>query len=58
MIEGYKPGEISLHHEVSDILSDLLNKHIAGTDQQYSYFINGVKKMRKDIARLKLFNAA
>ncbi len=42
LIEDYKQGEMSLSHQVSDFLSDWLNKHIVGTDQQYSSFINGV----------------
>ena len=58
LIEDYKQGKVTLTDEVSDFLSDLLNKHIVGTDQQYSYFIHGVKKTRKDIARLMLFNSA
>ena len=41
-IEDYKQGKVSLSHEVSDFLSDWLNKHIVGTDQQYSNFMNGV----------------
>ena len=28
LIEGYKQGKMSLSHEVSDFLSDWLNKHI------------------------------
>ncbi|MGR3176373.1 MAG: hemerythrin domain-containing protein [Candidatus Scalindua sp.] len=35
-------GKVTLTNEVSDFLSDWLNKHIVGTDQQYSSFMNGV----------------
>ncbi len=35
-------GRVPLSHEVSDFLSNWLNKHIAGTDKQYSSFMNGV----------------
>ncbi len=42
LIEDYKLGKVTLTHEVSDFLSDWLNKHIVGTDQQYSSFMNGV----------------
>ena len=42
LIEDYKRGKMSLSHEVSDFLSDWLNKHIVGTDKQYSSFMNSV----------------
>lgn len=42
LIEDYKQGKISLSHEVADFLKDWLNKHIVGTDQQYSSFMNSV----------------
>ncbi len=42
LIEDYKRGKISLSREVSDFLRDWLNKHIVGTDQQYSCFMNNV----------------
>ena len=43
LIEDYKQGKMSLSHEVSNFLSDWLNKHIVGTDKQYSSFMNGVR---------------
>lgn len=36
----YKAGKITLTHEVSKFLQDWLNKHILGTDKQYSAFLN------------------
>ncbi len=42
LIGDYKQGKMSLFHEVSDSLSDWLNKHILGTDKQYSSFMNSV----------------
>jgi hemerythrin len=43
LIKDYKQGKMSLLHEVSDFMSDWLNKHIIGTDKQYSRFMNGVR---------------
>jgi hemerythrin len=40
--EDYKQGKMDLPHEVSAFLSNWLNKHIAGTDKQYSSFMNSV----------------
>src|SRR3989304_1655671 len=39
LIEDYKRGKMSLSHEVSNFRSDCPNKHIVGTDQQYSSFM-------------------
>ena len=42
LIEDYKQGKMDLSHEVSNFLSNWLNKHIAVTDKQYSSFMNSV----------------
>ncbi|PLX49800.1 MAG: hemerythrin [Desulfobulbaceae bacterium] len=36
----YKGGKITMTFEVSKFLQDWLNKHILGTDKQYSAFLN------------------
>ncbi len=42
LMEGYKQGKMDLSHDVSNFLSNWLNKHIAGTDKRYSSFMNSV----------------
>ncbi len=42
LTEDYKQGKIDLSHDVSNFLSNWLNKHIAGTDKRYSSFMNSV----------------
>ncbi len=42
LLEDYKQGKVALCQEVSDFLSEWLNKYIVGTDQQYSSFMNSV----------------
>ncbi len=42
LVEGYKKGKIELTHDVSNFLSNWLNKHIAETDKRYSSFMNSV----------------
>ena len=37
----YQAGKITLTMEVSKFLQDWLNKHIMGTDKQYSAHLNG-----------------
>lgn len=39
--DDYKGGKITMTFEVSKFLQDWLNKHILGTDKQYSAFLNG-----------------
>jgi len=37
---GFEAGKLGLSIQVMDFLSDWLTKHIMGTDQQYSAFLN------------------
>ncbi|MHC4267055.1 MAG: hemerythrin domain-containing protein [Planctomycetota bacterium] len=42
LMDDYKSGKVTLSNKVSDFLCELLNKHIVGTDQRYSSFMNSV----------------